>query len=187
MPNAEARKRAQNYGFFGRPTIPWSLECEAQGKSRVDVYNTLSISSEPNDEWQTNFFFGVTLVACFTGFFCIAGGVVNLLPSALWPVAVIVALLQVACQAVWVIVMLSAWGAAQLALKTSEEKITALSIVNGCVDDLTYVDQITLMGRIESSESEFEVISGLTIAIVVTIVLTIIAVAANVFLKSRDG
>jgi hypothetical protein len=33
-------KRNTVYNGWIRPTITWSLECEAQGKSRQDAYNT---------------------------------------------------------------------------------------------------------------------------------------------------
>lgn len=56
-PNVEQAKRNIDYTFWGRPTIPWKLECEAlNSTSRSDIVNLFTNGADSHTESQENLY-----------------------------------------------------------------------------------------------------------------------------------
>jgi hypothetical protein len=79
--------------MWARATIPWSLECEAQGKTRQLAYDSI-VASPPTDvTYLLQIVLGAVLVICFT-LFCgcancmlaiVPAGVLSLIGSVVQP------------------------------------------------------------------------------------------------------
>jgi len=73
--NINNAKMNDKWNFWGRPTIAWSLACEAAGQTRMDAYNLVSKGQSVDDSVVNTYIltvFWIDVIAV-----CVLGTVVS--------------------------------------------------------------------------------------------------------------
>ena len=140
-----------HYQAWNRATIGWSLECEAQGKTREEGLFAASQDLDPLDKDQQFKSLGISLL-CITCFAFVAQ------LSFLWKKAAKPTAPLLICVRLSNVVMFPMIGndVFKSADRTNENiaKLSNYSALNECTDQYVFVDTDTIRSQLEDTQSE---------------------------------